>query len=169
MGDIESPESTPPHQVDISSFLPSKDFATSRKGILLISEVALSFITFVCFVASVAAAFVTAPLIEFLLAVFMLIVYSNKFSQQLNGCHWPLMDFLRCLTASIIFFVISIISMTRYGDGASKAGGVFGFIATLSFAFDCYITFNELTNSRKQGGGSTEEQPAGNDSDFESE
>ncbi|XP_036391756.1 CKLF-like MARVEL transmembrane domain-containing protein 3 [Megalops cyprinoides] len=169
MGDIESPESTPPHQVDIFSFLPSKDFATSRKGILLISEVALSFITFVCFVASVAAAFVTAPLIEFLLAAFMLIVYSNKFSQQLNGCQWPLMDFLRCLTASIIFFVISIISMSRYGDGASKAGGVFGFIATLCFAFDCYITFNELTNSRKQGEGSTQEQPAGNDSDFESE
>lgn len=33
-------------------------------------------------------------------------------------------DFLRCVTASIIFFIISIIAVSRYLDGSSKAAGV---------------------------------------------
>lgn len=39
MGDIETPNSTGPHQTALLSVLPSKEFATSRKGMLLIAEV----------------------------------------------------------------------------------------------------------------------------------
>lgn len=33
-------------------------------------------------------------------------------------------DFLRCVTASITFFIISIIAVSKYVDGSSKAAGV---------------------------------------------
>ncbi|KAJ8247304.1 hypothetical protein GJAV_G00244760 [Gymnothorax javanicus] len=170
MGDIESPDSPRSRQAGVSAFLPSKDFVTSRKGQLLIAEVVLSFIDFVCFVASTAAAFVTAPLIEFLMALFLLFAYSTKINQRFKGFHWPLMDFLRCVSASIIFFIISIISVSKYPDGASKAAGVFGFLATIVFALDFYFIFNELANFLKQGGESaTEEPPADDDSDSDSD
>ena len=39
MGDIEAPESSRPRQTVLMSVLPSKEFATSRKGMLLIGEV----------------------------------------------------------------------------------------------------------------------------------
>lgn len=39
MGDIEAPSSTRPRQTVLLSVLPSKEFATSRKGMLLIAEV----------------------------------------------------------------------------------------------------------------------------------
>lgn len=39
MGDIETPNSTGPQQTALLSVLPSKEFATSRKGMLLIAEV----------------------------------------------------------------------------------------------------------------------------------
>lgn len=39
MGDIETPNSTGQHQTALLSVLPSKEFATSRKGMLLIAEV----------------------------------------------------------------------------------------------------------------------------------
>lgn len=125
----------------------------------------MSFISFVCFGASTAAAFITAPLIEFLAALFLLFAYSTKFNERFKGFHWPLMvslltytitmlehhraldynicpwlpvlsffpnhhacclikDFLRCVSASIIFFIISIMSVSKYVDGASKAAGV---------------------------------------------
>ncbi len=125
----------------------------------------MSLISFVCFAASTAAAFVTAPLIEFLAALFLLFAYSTKFNERFKGFHWPLMvsfltykiavlelhrasdnnicpwipvlsffpnhhaccfikDFLRCVSASIIFFIISIMSVSKYVDGASKAAGV---------------------------------------------
>lgn len=138
-----------------------------------LSPQVLSFISFVCFAASTAAAFFTAPFIEFLAALFLLFAYSTKFNERFKGFHWPLMvslltykqndcagsnyttkipssfpnlhvccfikDFLRCVSASIIFFIISIISVSKYPDGASKAAGVGShqfsqilFIATIS-------------------------------------
>lgn len=39
MGDIEAPESNRPPQTVLLSILPSKEFATSRKGMLLVGEV----------------------------------------------------------------------------------------------------------------------------------
>ncbi|XP_041846962.1 CKLF-like MARVEL transmembrane domain-containing protein 3 [Melanotaenia boesemani] len=165
MGDIETPDSTEPRQAVLLSFLPSKEFATSRKGMLLIGEVALSFISFVCFAASIAAAFVTVPLLEFLAALFLLFAYSTKFNERFKGYCWPLTDFMRCVTASIIFFIISIMAVSKYPDGSSKAAGIFGFVATIVFALDFYLIFNELATFLKQGGESNEE-PSGQREDF---
>lgn len=168
MGDIEDQRSNRAPQTVLQSVLPSKEFISSRKGLLLIGEVALSFISFVCFAASTAAAFVTAPLIEFLAALFLLFAYSTKFNERFKGFHWPLMDFLRCVSASIIFFIVSIMSVSKYPDGASKAAGVFGFIATIVFALDFYFIFNELANFLK-GGESSEDPPNTQDDDSDSD
>ncbi|XP_034418662.1 CKLF-like MARVEL transmembrane domain-containing protein 3 [Cyclopterus lumpus] len=165
MGDIEAPNSNRPRQNVLLSVLPSKEFASSRKGILLIAEVALSFVSFVCFAASTAAAFVTVPLLEFLAALFLLFAYSTKFNERFKGFLWPLMDFMRCVSASIIFFIISIISVSKYVDSSSKAAGIFGFIATIVFALDFYLIFNELATFLKQGGESNEE-PSGHQDEF---
>ncbi|XP_016323021.1 CKLF-like MARVEL transmembrane domain-containing protein 3 [Sinocyclocheilus anshuiensis] len=168
MGDIEAPENKRSRQTIVRSLLPSKEFITSRKGLLLLGEVVMSFISFVCFAASTAAAFVTAPFIEFLAALFLLFAYSTKFNERFKGFHWPLMDFLRCVSASIIFFIISMISVSKYLDGASKTAGVFGFITTIFFALDFYFIFNELANFLK-GGDSSEEPPNTQDDDSDSD
>ncbi|XP_017260500.1 CKLF-like MARVEL transmembrane domain-containing protein 3 [Kryptolebias marmoratus] len=163
MGDIEAPDSNGPRQSALLSVLPSREFASSRKGMLLLAEVALSFICFVCFAASAAAAFVTVPLLEFLAAVFVLFAYSTKFNERFKGFCWPLTDFMRCVTASIIFFIVAIMAVSKYADGSSKAAGVFGFIATIVFALDFYLIFNELASFLKQGGESNEEPSAQRD------
>uniref|UniRef100_A0A3Q2WBL1 CKLF-like MARVEL transmembrane domain containing 3 n=1 Tax=Haplochromis burtoni TaxID=8153 RepID=A0A3Q2WBL1_HAPBU len=119
--------------------------------------VGLSFISFVCFAGSSAAAFVTVPLLAFLASLFLLFGYSTKFNERFKGFCWPLTDFIRCVTASIIFFIISIMAVSRYSDGSSKAAGIFGFIATIVFAVDFYFIFNELASFLKQGGESNEE------------
>ncbi|XP_028665462.1 CKLF-like MARVEL transmembrane domain-containing protein 3 [Erpetoichthys calabaricus] len=167
MGDIERPESGGEPQTGIRALLPDREFVTSRKGLLLISEVAVSFITFICFVASTSAAFVTAPLIEFLMALFILFAYSTKLNKRFKGFLWPLMDFLRCVSASVIYFIISIIAVSKYKDAASKAAGVFGFIATIVFALDFYIIFNDLANFLKKG--DTTDEPAEGEEDSDSD
>lgn len=171
MGDIEAPGSNdaPSHHAVLMAVLPSKEFASSRKGMLLIGEVVLSFIAFVCFAASLAAGFVTVPLIEFLGALFILFAYSTKFNERFKGFLWPLMDFLRCVTASIIYFIVSIIAISNYRDGSSKAAGVFGFIATIIFALDFYIVFMELAEFLKQGGGQSAEEATQQDKYSESD
>ncbi|KAI5088814.1 chemokine-like factor isoform X1 [Silurus meridionalis] len=77
-------------------------------------------------------------------------------------------DFLRCITASIVFFIISIMAVAKYPDGASKAAGVFGFVATIVFALDFYFIFNELADFLKRGG-SNEEPQSKEDADADSD
>uniref|UniRef100_A0A452V6F4 CKLF-like MARVEL transmembrane domain-containing protein 3 n=1 Tax=Ursus maritimus TaxID=29073 RepID=A0A452V6F4_URSMA len=60
-------------------------------------------------------------------------------------------DFLRCVTAALIYFAISITAVAKYSDGASKAAGVFGFFATIVFAIDFYLIFNDVAKFLKQG------------------
>ncbi|XP_043381950.1 CKLF-like MARVEL transmembrane domain-containing protein 3 isoform X2 [Chelonia mydas] len=142
------------------------DYLSSKSKILhlgmvqkrcgLLGNSVLSFITFICYIASSAASFMMAPLIEFLLALFLFFAYSSKLNEKFKGIYWPLTDFLRCVTAAIIYFAISIAAVSKYSDGASKAAGVFGFIATIVFAVDFYITFNDLVMFLKQGGSENE-------------
>ncbi|XP_054055373.1 CKLF-like MARVEL transmembrane domain-containing protein 3 [Rissa tridactyla] len=140
------------------SLLPSRQFLCSRKGQLLAAESVLSFIIFICYIASLVTSFFMAPLLEFLLALFLFFAYASKLNEKFKGLYWPLSDFLRCVTAAIIYFAISIAAVSRYSDGASKAAGVFGFVATIVFAIDFYITFNDLVAFLKQGSSESPEE-----------
>ncbi|XP_062845991.1 CKLF-like MARVEL transmembrane domain-containing protein 3 [Trichomycterus rosablanca] len=172
MGDIEAPDGqesgTGSRVGAVFSLLVNKEVIGSRKGQLLIAEVVVSLISFVCFCASTAAVFVTAPLLAFIAALLILFAYSIKYNQKFKGFHWPLMDFLRCVSASIIFFIISIMAVAKYPDGSSKAAGVFGFVATIVFALDFYFIFNELADFLK-GGGSNQEPQNARDADSDSD
>ncbi|NXX39065.1 CKLF3 protein, partial [Tricholaema leucomelas] len=118
----------------------------------------LSFIIFLCYIASLAASFMTAPLLEFLLALFVLLAYTFKLNEKFKRLHWLLKDFLRCVTAAIIYFAISIAAVSKYSDGASKAAGVFGFVATIVYAIDFYLIFNDLMTFLKQGSSDAPEE-----------
>ncbi|KAF6077089.1 CKLF like MARVEL transmembrane domain containing 3 [Phyllostomus discolor] len=107
----------------LRALLPARAFLCSLKGRLLLAESGLSFITFVCYVASSASAFLTAPLLEFLLALFFLFADAMQLNDKWQGLCWPMMDFLRCVTAALIYFAISITAVAKYSDGASKAAG----------------------------------------------
>ncbi|KAM9228263.1 CKLF-like MARVEL transmembrane domain-containing protein 3 [Leptosomus discolor] len=163
---MEEPEpagpSAPPP--GLRSLLPPREFLCSRKGQLLLAESVLSFIIFICYIASLAASFMMAPLLEFLLALFLFFAYASKLNEKFKGLYWHLTDFLRCVTAAIIYFAISIAAVSKYNDGASKAAGVFGFIATIVYAIDFYTTFNDLVTFLKQG---TSDSPEGRKSEDE--
>uniref|UniRef100_A0A8D1BPD4 CKLF like MARVEL transmembrane domain containing 3 n=1 Tax=Sus scrofa TaxID=9823 RepID=A0A8D1BPD4_PIG len=46
-----------------------------------------------------------------------------QLNDKWQGLCWPMMDFLRCVTAALIYFAISITAVAKYSDGASKAAG----------------------------------------------
>ncbi|XP_023101797.1 CKLF-like MARVEL transmembrane domain-containing protein 3 isoform X1 [Felis catus] len=135
----------------LRALLPARAYLCSLKGRLLLAESGLSFITFVCYVASSASAFLAAPLLEFLLALYFLFADAMQLNDKWQGLCWPMMDFLRCVTAALIYFAISITAVAKYSDGASKAAGVFGFFATIVFAIDFYLIFNDVAKFLKQG------------------
>uniref|UniRef100_A0A8C5XGW2 MARVEL domain-containing protein n=1 Tax=Microcebus murinus TaxID=30608 RepID=A0A8C5XGW2_MICMU len=151
---------------------PARAILCSLKGHLLLAESALSFITFICYVASSASAFFTAPLLEFLLALYFLFADAMQLNDKWQGLCWPMMDFLCCVTAALIYFAISITAVAKYSDGASKAAGMFGFFATTVFTIDFYLIVNDVAKFLKQGDSTdettahkTEEESSDSDSD----
>ncbi|KAM9061855.1 CKLF-like MARVEL transmembrane domain-containing protein 3 [Sarcophilus harrisii] len=161
-----------PQTQSLRALLPTREFLCSRKGRLLLGESVLSFIIFICYIASTAASFLTVPLLKFLLALCFFFGYFMKINEKFPGICWPLSDFLRCVTAAIIYFAISITAISKYSDGAAKAAGVFGFIATIVYALDFYIIFNDLSKFLKQGNSASdpeaeksEEEDSNSDSD----
>ncbi|XP_020030149.1 CKLF-like MARVEL transmembrane domain-containing protein 3 isoform X2 [Castor canadensis] len=156
----------------LRALLPARAFLCSLKGRLLLAESGLSFITFICYVVSSASAFLTVPLLEFLLAVYFLFADAMQLNDKWQGLCWPMMDFLRCVTAALIYFVISITAVAKYSEGAFKAAGVFGFFATIVFAVDFCLIFNDVAKFLKQGDSAdentahrTEEDNSNSDSD----
>uniref|UniRef100_A0A4W3J1M7 CKLF-like MARVEL transmembrane domain containing 3 n=1 Tax=Callorhinchus milii TaxID=7868 RepID=A0A4W3J1M7_CALMI len=130
-----------PHPFD---FIPKHEGFVCVKPVFLPIYQILSFIIFICYLASSSASFMAAPLIEFLLSLCAYYLYATKYIERFTSFHWPFVDFLRCVTAAIIFFAISMYAVTKGNDAASKAAGVFGFAATIVFAFDFYYIFNNL-------------------------
>lgn len=55
----------------------------------------LSFITFVCYVVSSASAFLTVPLLEFLLAIYFLFADAMQLNDKWQGLCWPMMVRIR--------------------------------------------------------------------------
>uniref|UniRef100_A0A2K6F2T5 CKLF like MARVEL transmembrane domain containing 3 n=1 Tax=Propithecus coquereli TaxID=379532 RepID=A0A2K6F2T5_PROCO len=124
----------------LRALLPARAFLCSLKGRLLLAESILSFITFICYVASSASAFLTAPLLEFLLALYFLFADAMQLNDKWQGLCWPMM--------------------------------VFGFFATIVFAVDFYLIFNDVAKFLKQGDSAdettahkTEEESSDSDSD----
>ncbi|XP_075045109.1 CKLF-like MARVEL transmembrane domain-containing protein 3 [Mixophyes fleayi] len=159
MDDPEVAEQPRAPQSALSAIIPGKEFLSSRKGQLLLAEWVVSLITFICYVASSAASLMTVPLIEFLWALFTFFAYSTKLNEQLKGILWPLLDFIRCVSAAIIYFVISLVALSKYSCGASKAAAVLGFIATIVYAIDFYLIFNDLIQFLKKGESEANEPP----------
>uniref|UniRef100_A0A4W2E9N4 Uncharacterized protein n=1 Tax=Bos indicus x Bos taurus TaxID=30522 RepID=A0A4W2E9N4_BOBOX len=102
----------------LRALLPARAFLCSLKGRLLLAETGLSFIIFVCYVASSASAFLMAPLLEFLLALCFLFADAMQLNDKWQGLCWPMM--------------------------------VFGFFATIVFAIDFYLIFNDVAKFLKQ-------------------
>ncbi|XP_063130192.1 CKLF-like MARVEL transmembrane domain-containing protein 5 isoform X3 [Rattus norvegicus] len=177
----------------LQGFGVDKTFLSSLKGILLETELALTFIIFICFTASISA-YMAAALLEFFITLAFLFLYATQCYQRFDRLNWPCLgskltplkvldmclgtsraeiqslrtrqektaslgdlrvmnpssilqpllplplapqDFLRCLSAIIIFLVVSFAAVTSR-EGAAIAAFVFGIILVSVFAYDAF-------------------------------
>uniref|UniRef100_A0A2R8MHV4 CKLF like MARVEL transmembrane domain containing 5 n=2 Tax=Callithrix jacchus TaxID=9483 RepID=A0A2R8MHV4_CALJA len=107
---------------ELQGFAVDKNFLISLKGILLETELALTFIIFICFTASISA-YMAAALLEFFITLAFLFLYTTQYYQRFDRLNWPCLDFLRCVSAIIIFLVVSFAAVTSR-DGAAIAAFV---------------------------------------------
>ncbi|KAK2103977.1 CKLF-like MARVEL transmembrane domain-containing protein 5 [Saguinus oedipus] len=135
---------------ELQGFAVDKNFLTSLKGILLETELALTFIIFICFTASISA-YMAAALLEFFITLAFLFLYTTQYYQRFDRLNWPCLDFLRCVSAIIIFLVVSFAAVTSR-DGAAIAAFVFGIILVSVFAYDAFKIYRtEIAPGASQG------------------
>ncbi|XP_047651499.1 CKLF-like MARVEL transmembrane domain-containing protein 5 isoform X1 [Phacochoerus africanus] len=106
----------------LQGFAVDKNFLSSLKGILLETELVLTFIIFICFTASISA-YMAAALLEFFITLAFLFLYATQYYQRFDRLNWPCLDFLRCVSAIIIFLVVSFAAVTSR-EGAAIAAFV---------------------------------------------
>ncbi|KAM4710226.1 CKLF-like MARVEL transmembrane domain-containing protein 5 [Discoglossus pictus] len=138
-----------------SGFYLDKEFLNSLKGRIIIAELVLCFVIFICFAASISA-YLAAPLVQFIITLIYLIIISSRYHLRLTGLNWPCTDFLRCVSGSIIFLVISIVAAARSsGDGGAVTGAFFGFLLVGVFSYDAYCIYKEnvLEQATESGDG----------------
>ncbi|XP_015976042.2 CKLF-like MARVEL transmembrane domain-containing protein 5 [Rousettus aegyptiacus] len=134
----------------LQGFAVDKTFLSSLKGILLETELALTFIIFICFTASISA-YMAAALLEFFITLAFLFLYATQYYQRFDRLNWPCLDFLRCISAIIIFLVVSFAAVTSR-DGAAIAAFVFGIILVSVFAYDAFKIYQiEMAPRATQG------------------
>ncbi|XP_036305081.1 CKLF-like MARVEL transmembrane domain-containing protein 5 [Pipistrellus kuhlii] len=134
----------------LQGFAVDKTFLSSLKGILLETELALTFIIFICFTASISA-YMAAALLEFFITLAFLFLYATQYYQRFDRLNWPCLDFLRCISAIIIFLVVSFAAVTSR-DGAAIAAFVFGIILVSVFAYDAFKIYRtEIVPRATQG------------------
>ncbi|XP_075425190.1 CKLF-like MARVEL transmembrane domain-containing protein 5 isoform X2 [Ascaphus truei] len=102
-----------------SSLSLDKEFLNSLKGRILLTELGLCFVVFICFAASLSA-YLAAALLELLITLVFLALLSSRYHLRLTAINWPCTDFLRCVSATLIFLVVSIVAAARSaGDGGA--------------------------------------------------
>ncbi|KAK7798318.1 hypothetical protein U0070_014490 [Myodes glareolus] len=134
----------------LQGFGVDKNFLSSLKGILLETELALTFIIFICFTASISA-YMAAALLEFFITLAFLFLYATQYYQRFDRLNWPCLDFLRCVSAIIIFLVVSFAAVTSR-EGAAIAAFVFGIILVSVFAYDAFKIYRTELMSRTTEG-----------------
>uniref|UniRef100_A0A6I8NYE5 CKLF like MARVEL transmembrane domain containing 5 n=1 Tax=Ornithorhynchus anatinus TaxID=9258 RepID=A0A6I8NYE5_ORNAN len=76
----------------LRGFAVDKTFFTSLKGLLLEAELALTFIIFILFTASISA-YMVAALLEFFITLAFLFLFATQYYQRFERLNWPCLVF----------------------------------------------------------------------------
>ncbi|KAM4050163.1 CKLF-like MARVEL transmembrane domain-containing protein 5 [Anomaloglossus baeobatrachus] len=128
-----------------------KEFLNSPKGRILLAELVLCFVILICFAASISS-YLAAALIELIITLIFLVLFSSHYHLRFAALNWPCMDFLRCVSAAVIFVVVSIVAATRSsGEAGAIAAALFGFLLVGVFSYDAYNIYKtEITDQASE-------------------
>ncbi|XP_071228545.1 proteolipid protein 2b isoform X2 [Salvelinus alpinus] len=117
-------------------------YVRTRKGTILAAEILISFIILVCYVASLYGGYSAVAICEMVLATIFFVVFMMEMDKSFQLVHWVWSDFIRATIGAALYLITSLICVIGgAGDGARIAGGVFGLMAGILFAYDAYTIF----------------------------
>ncbi|XP_008276312.1 proteolipid protein 2b [Stegastes partitus] len=133
-----------------------KSYVKTQKGFILATEIILSFIIIICYASSLYGGYSAVAICEMVFALIFFIIFMMELDKQFHVVHWVWSDFIRAAIGAALYLITSLICVIQgAGDGPRIAGGVFGLIAGLLFAYDTYTVYLQLKSSRNHTAAST--------------
>ncbi|KAM3872074.1 proteolipid protein 2b [Diretmus argenteus] len=136
-----------------------KSYVKTQKGFILAAEILISFIILICYAASSYGGYTAVAICEMVFAIIFFVIFMMEIDKQVLVVNWVWSDFFRACVGAALYIITSLVCVIRgSGDGALIAGGVFGLIAGILFAYDSYITFQQIKSNRQHTAASTDDR-----------
>ncbi|XP_049921276.1 proteolipid protein 2b [Epinephelus moara] len=136
-----------------------KSYVRTQKGFILSTEIFISLIILICYAASVYGGYTAVAIIEMIFAMIFFGIFMMEMDKQIQVVNWVWSDLFRAGIGAGLYIITSLICVIRgAGDGALIAGGVFGLIAGLLFAYDTYTIFLQIKSTRQHTATSTDDR-----------
>lgn len=136
-----------------------KSYVRTQKGTILAAEILLSFIIIICYAASVYTGYSALAICEMIIAMIFFGVFMMELDKQFTMVNWLWSDFFRAIIGAVLYIITSLVCVIGgAGDGARIAGGVFGLIAGLLFAYDTYTIYLNIKSTRQHTAASTDDK-----------
>ncbi|XP_010733963.2 chemokine-like factor [Larimichthys crocea] len=120
-------------------------FLKSKRGIVKVAEMVAFFLAFVCFTVASTPKYIAATVIEFLLTLFLVLLYVLKLHKRLTFFFWPFVDLLNSAFAAVYFIVLSLIAVITYTVTGTLVGGIFGLLSAGLLCADAYMLWRNIT------------------------
>ncbi|KTF82295.1 hypothetical protein cypCar_00030517 [Cyprinus carpio] len=136
-----------------------KSYVRTRKGRILAAEIILSLIILICYAVSKYGGYTVIAICEMVFASIFFVVFMMGMDKQFLVVNWLWSDLFRAVIGAALYLITSLICVIGgAGDGARIAGGVFGLLAGILFAYDSYTIFLDIKSSRQHTAAPTEVQ-----------
>ncbi|XP_058499905.1 proteolipid protein 2b isoform X2 [Solea solea] len=127
-----------------------KSYVKTQKGIILATEILLSLIILICYAASLYGGYSAVAICEMIFSMIFFGIFMMELDKQILVVNWLWTDLFRAGIGALLYIITSLICVIGgAGDGARIAGGVFGLIAGLLFAYDTYTIYMQIKSSRQ--------------------
>uniref|UniRef100_A0AAY5K2E7 Proteolipid protein 2 n=1 Tax=Esox lucius TaxID=8010 RepID=A0AAY5K2E7_ESOLU len=139
----------------INSFKPN----TCHQGIFNCMDFLISFIILICYAASQYGGYSAVAICEMVFAIIFFVIFTMDLDKSILVVNWVWSDFIRAAIGAALYLITSLICVIRgSGDGALIAGGVFGLLAGILFAYDAYTVFLVIKSGRQHTAAPTDDR-----------
>ncbi|XP_061626606.1 proteolipid protein 2b [Phyllopteryx taeniolatus] len=136
-----------------------KSYVRTQKGMILAAEIFISLIIIICYAASLYGGYSTVAICEMVFAMVFFGIFMMDLDKQFQLVNWMWSDLFRAGIGAILYIITSLVCVIGgAGDGARIAGGVFGLIAALLFAYDTYTIFLQIKSTREHTAAATDDK-----------
>ncbi|CAL8250381.1 unnamed protein product [Arctogadus glacialis] len=125
---------------------------------LLNTTILVSLIILICYAASAYGGYTAVAICTMIFAMIFFGIFMMEMDKQILVVNWLWSDLLRAGIGAATYIITSLIAVIGgSGDGARIAGGVFGLLAGILFAYDAYTIYLQVKSGSQHAAAGTDD------------